>query len=140
MSDISIYKNDGTDGAPVLGELLASQTGGTTTYLDYINAFSYLDATTTTTSSDTGEQGSLFSLVDGDDTDDFSLEFINDVILPDLIYEDFDLGADTVVDRVRFYTGDDPNAEGAVVATVMPLEDDVTTVGEVDAYVEQIFG
>jgi hypothetical protein len=82
----------------------------------------------------------LFNFVDANSEDEVTLEFVNDDILPDFLYEDFDLGGETVVDQVRFYTGDNPDEVGAVVATVIPLADDTTTVGEVDAYVEQIFG
>ena len=138
ISEIKIYTIANV-GGETNEAVLATQTGGLT-YFDYIDQFPYLDATTGSVSSDTGLQDGLFSFVDANAEDEVTLGFVNDDILPDFLYEDFDLGGETVVDQVRFYTGDNPDEVGAVVATVIPLPDDTTTVGEVDAYVEQIFG
>ena len=56
--------------------------------------------------------------------------------MPDLLYPDQDIGDNTEVDSIEIYTID-----GTTETLVAKLEStDEMLVGEVEAYVEQIFG
>ena len=141
VETIDIYANTGTREAPVYDLKIAETTdSGTEKYYDYINNFGLLDATTSSTTNELQHQGTLFAkLVDADTSDDFDLPTIFSKILPDFLYPDWDIGDSTAVDLVEIFRYDSNKANAEQLVASLDSAD-AMLVGEVDAYVDQIFG
>ena len=139
VGSIGIFVNTGNKAAPIQGDPLAEQDAVDTEYFAFIDQFSLLDATTGSTSSNTGQQGSLFTLVDSVPGDGISIDNINSSVLPDFLYADTDVANTSVVEQVRFYKDAPGDPSGTInIATLQSA--DVMTVEELDAFVIQQFG
>jgi len=138
VTTIEIYRDSGQSSTPNYSELVASKTNGTDKYFDFIDNFGTLDATSGSITGEHQVQGTLFDgLVDENSQDGLDLNgAIYGQILPDLLYPDQDIGDNTEVDSIEIYTID-----GTTETLVAKLEStDEMLIGEVEAYVEQIFG
>jgi len=102
VSDIYIYQNIGTFGSPVQGQEVGKAQNVQIAYYDYVKEFESLDATNSSTSNGTGNQGTLFAGLGDTLTDGIA---VIDIVA-DFLYEDQGFADTVTVEEVRLYTGD----------------------------------